>query len=208
MAVLQTFEPGLIPRPDIRSVSAGTSEVSNLLQERLRTILQSSAGNVVHQATTSLPVKADKTHRLFNASAALKMAASEVSMHLPAVWRKRLFENIDDLHDPDDWDDADRMAETASFRTFLRTVLRLGVKRNMMLGISDDGNILAGLRRGADAMSFAFLPNDRIRWSIVEHDDDTTNSVGGTTSLERLPTALKSYNPEAWFGDADREPAA
>jgi hypothetical protein len=38
------------------------------------------------------PLQADKTLRLFNASTALKMAASEVSMHLPAEWRRRLFE--------------------------------------------------------------------------------------------------------------------
>ncbi|MGA3004919.1 MAG: hypothetical protein ABSE20_24690 [Acetobacteraceae bacterium] len=208
MATMQTFDAGLIPRPDIRSLSSGTSWASSLLQERLRTILQSSAGNIVHQAMTSLPVEADKMHRLFNASAALKMAASEVSMHLPELWRRRLFENIDDLHDPDDWDESDQLADPDSFKTFLRAVLHLGIRKNMMLGISDDGNILAGLRRGSDSLAFAFLPGDRIRWSIVEHEGDTTNSAGGTTSLERLPNTLKSYNPEAWFGDADREPTA
>ena len=208
MSATQSLDAGLIPRPDIRSLSSGTSWASSLLQERLRAILQSSAGNIVRQATTSLPVEADKTHRLFNTSAALKMAASEVSMHLPEGWRKRLFENIDDLHEPDDWEESDRLADPGSFKTFLRTVLRLGIKKNMMLGISDDGNILAGLRRGNDSLAFAFLPGDRIRWSIVEHEGDTSNSTGDTTSLERLPEYLKPFNPEAWFGDADKVSAA
>jgi hypothetical protein len=207
MSATQSLDAGLIPRPEIHPLSSGTSGASSFIEERLRAILQSSTGDVVRQSKPSLPVEADKAHRLFNASVALKMAASEVSMHLPEGWRKRLFEKIDDLHEPDDWEDGDQLADPASFKTFLRTVLRLGITKNMMLGISDDGNILAGLRCGDDSLSFAFLPNDRIRWSIVEHEGDTTNSTGGTTSLERLPDCLKPYNPEAWFGDADRAPA-
>jgi hypothetical protein len=204
MSTTQALDAGLVPRPDIRSLSSGTSLASGVLKERLQTFLQGSSGNLVQHTTASAPFVGDKEHRLFNASAALKMAASEVSMHLPELWRKRLFENIDDLHVPDDWDNADRMAETDSFKTFLRTMLRLGITKNMMLGISEDGNILAGLRRGEDSFAFAFLPGDRIRWSVVEHEGDTTNSTGGITSLERLPEVLMPYHPEAWFGDADR----
>ena len=206
MSATQSLDAGLVPRPDIRSLSSGTSLASGVLQERLQTFLQGSAGNLVRHTTASAPFVGDKEHRLFNTSAALKMAASEVSMHLPPGWRKRLFESIDDLHEPDDWEDADHMAETASFRTFLRTMLRLGITRNMMLGISDDGNILAGLRRGNDSLTFAFLPADVIRWSVVEHEDDTTYSAGGIASLERLPEVLQPYNPEAWFRDADNIP--
>lgn len=199
---------GLTFRPEIWSPSAGGSMLSAIVRERLLEITaHSSSFRVLHEPLPR-PLQADKTLRLFNASTALKMAASEVSMHLPAEWRRRLFEKIDDLHKPEDWNDAEGLADLASFRTFLRTVLRLGAMKRMSLGISDDGHILAGWRRGNDSLSLAFLPSDRIRWSVVEHVGTDIDSAAGTTTFERLPEVLKPYKPEVWFGYADDVSAA
>jgi hypothetical protein len=194
--------------PNVYSPSVGGGDLSNVVRERLREIADHSPSlGFVLKPSISRPMRAGKELRLFNASAALKIAASEVSMHLPKEWRKQLFEKIDDLHEPDDWEDSDRLADVASFKTFLRTVLQQGPMKRMSLGISDDGQILAGWKRDKDSLSLAFLADDRIRWSVVRHIDGEIESAAGTTTLGRLREVLRPYNPEVWFGYADDVPS-
>jgi hypothetical protein len=149
------------------------------------------------------PLEETKEGRLFNAVAALKLAVAEVSMHLDAAWRARLFGQIDMLHEPDDWDESYRPADLDSFKTFLRLILRQGPLRRLGLGIDDDGHILASWRNGKDMLSLMFLGQDRVRWAVVRHQDDEIESAGGQTSLDRLPIVLQAYNPESWYGNAD-----
>ena len=111
-------------RPEVHAPSLGGGALSSTVWERLRGL--SKLPPSVNQ-----PMQASKEFRLFNASAALKIAVSEVSMHLPAEWRRLLFEKIDDLHEPDYWDDTDKLADLASFKTFLRTVLQQGPMKRM-----------------------------------------------------------------------------
>lgn len=195
-------------RPEVYSTSTGGGVLSDLVRERLRKITNHSPSLFASRPSMATPLHVDKELRLFNARAALKVAVSEVSMHLPQDWRKRLFEKIDHLHEPDDWEDSDHTADMASFKTFLRTVLQQGPMKRMSLGISDKGNILAGWIHDKDSLSLAFLTDDRIRWSIVRHIDGEIESAAGTTTLTRLPKVLEPYNPEVWFGYADDVSAA
>jgi hypothetical protein len=143
----------------------------------------------------------DMSVRLFNVSAALKIAVSQVSMYLPLDWRERLFEKIDLLHNPDDWENSDQLADLESFRTFLRTILQLGPLKKMNLGISSDGYVLAGWKRGDDTLALEFLP-DEIRWSTVQHINGTRESAAGRARLERLQAVLSPYSKDFWADDA------
>jgi hypothetical protein len=193
---------GHTPHPVVHAPSLGGGMLSSIVWERLREV-----GALLPQPVNK-PLEANKQLRLFNANASLKIAVSEISMHLPSDWRRLLFEKIDDLHEPEYWDDADKLADLSSFRTFLRTVLQQGPMNRMSLGISDDGQILAGWQLEDDSLSLAFLNDDRIRWSVVRHIDGDIDSAAGTTTLARLPEVLKPYNPEVWFGYADDISAA
>jgi len=195
--------------PNVQAPTVGGGLLSDMVRDRLWQITERSPSlRTVRQPSITKPLHAGKDLRLFNASVGLKIAVSEVSMHLPKEWRKRLFEKIDALHEPDDWEDSDRLVDAASFKTFLRTVLQQGPLKRMSVGISDDGLILAGWKHSQDSLSLAFLANDRIRWSVVRHIDGEIDSAAGTTTLERLPEVLKPYKPEVWFGYADDVPAA
>ena len=191
--------------PEVYASSLGGGALSGLLHERLRSLAEPPASRrIARQSVFASSIPGGKEHQLFNVVAALKIAVSEVSMHLPSAWRKVLFEKIDDLHEPDDWEDSDRLADLESFKTFLRTVLQQGPMKRMSLGISDDGRILAGWTRDKDSLSLAFLANDLIRWSVVRHlDGGETESAAGQTTLARLPEVLRPYKPEVWFGYAD-----
>jgi hypothetical protein len=153
------------------------------------------------------PLEETKEIRLFNIIAALKMAVAEVSMHLDPTWRARLFRQIDMLHEPDDWDDEDKLADQESFKTFLHMILQYGCMHGISLGIDNDGRILAGWEDGSSSLSFSFLPKDKVRWSVVHRQDEDIESASGISSLDRLPAVLQPYNPKAWYDNADNIPS-
>jgi hypothetical protein len=123
---------------------------------------------------------------LFNASAGLKVLVSQVAMHLPATWRERLFRQLDRLHDPASWDAGDAPIGRASFVTFLRTILLLGPLGKPSLGISPDGNLLAGWVSQPGTFTLEFLPNDALQWTSVSSTPDRTVSNAGRATLPRL----------------------
>jgi hypothetical protein len=187
----------------------GGSALSGTLGDLIRDIYRPppSSATAPRRTVVFQPLREDKQLRLFNIAAALKIAVSEVSMHLPADWRRRLFEKIDVLHEPDNWEEDDKLASLGAFKTFLHTVLDQGPIYRMSLGVDLEGNILAGWRRGRDTLTLTFLPGDRVRWSIVQHIDGEIETASGHTTVDRLPIALKSYSPEVWYGDAAKIPA-
>jgi hypothetical protein len=149
-----------------------------------------------------------KEIRLFNTIATLKIAVANVSMHLDAEWRARLFSQIDMLLDPEDWDESYKLADAESFTTFLRMVLLFGALPRLGLGIDEDGHILAGWRNEIGLLSLTFLRGDRVRWSIVRREKGETESAAGETTLDRLLMVLKPYDPERWYGNANYLPSA
>lgn len=195
--------------PQMQPLSLAAGDLSALLGERLRSMYNPSpSSREVKSSMLFQPLGDNKQLRLFNASATLKIAVSQVSMHLPPEWRRRLFEKINSLHDPDEWDDSDRLTDLDSFKTFLRTILQLGPVSRMSLGISHDGHILAGWKAGDDTLALEFLPRDEIRWSVVRYVDGVHESGAGRTLLGRLPEVLQPYSPANWFNNADKIPSA
>jgi hypothetical protein len=180
--------------------SALSTTLSHLLTEMRRPAPSSTAPTSTRIFT---PLEETKEIRLFNVVAALKVAVAEISMHLDADWRTRLFAQIDMLHEPEDWDNSDKLADMNSFRTFLHMILQHGPLQRLGLGIDDDGHILASWRNGRDMLSLIFLINDRVRWAVVRHENDETESAGGETNVDRLPIVLQPYNPTAWYGNAN-----
>jgi hypothetical protein len=186
-------------------LSMGETALSSTLSDRLYGAVELRLTSDVASGPSTIfkPLEGHKEIRSFNAAADLKIAASAISMHLPAEWRRSLFAKIDALHQPNDWEDDDAPANLGSFWTFLRTVLQQGPMKKMSLGIDNDGHILAGWKRGRDTLTLKFLPDDRIHWSIVQIVDGNMESAAGNVALARLPTVLKPYCPEEWFGNGN-----
>lgn len=188
----------------MQPLSLGAGVLSKILNDRLRDMYVPSPSLRDGTSLAFQPQSKDEKTRLFNVSAALKIAVSQVSMHLPSEWRLRLFEKIDLLHDPEVWDDSDRLTDLESFKTFLRTILQLGALPKMSLGISPDGHILAGWRTGEDTLALEFFPQDGIRWSVVRHISGTRESASGRTSLGRISGVLQPYSPEYLFDNDNK----
>jgi len=137
--------------------------------------------------------------RLFDARANVKILTSEVAMYLEPEWRKKLFHQIDLLHDPEEWESEDKPIDQSSYRTFLRAFLEINPKRKPGLGLAYMGNLIAAWTTGRDRLTIEFLPDDHVRWVLTKYYDDEPERVAGKSKISRLLQSLAPYNPECWF---------
>jgi hypothetical protein len=183
--------------PHVRPPTLAAGPDSQLITRSLAAMERPSPSATGDNRARHLP------ERLFNVTAQFKILVSQVSMHLPEDWRRRLFRKIDLLHNPDDWEPDAALLEPGSFMSFLRLILQIGPVNRMSLGISNDGHLLAGWIRDNDSLTLEFADAEEIRWSVVRHTGERRESAAGRTYRERLPDVLRPYSPESWFADAD-----
>jgi hypothetical protein len=91
----------------------------------------------------------------------LKVAASQVAMHLHSDERRNLFASIDRLLDLEHWEDESSQISEASFRTFLRFTIFAHPRRQPNLGVSRDGTLLAAWRCAEKSIHVQFLAADQ-----------------------------------------------
>lgn len=135
----------------------------------------------------------------FDRLISLKSATAEVAMHLTQAWRSGLFAQLDQLLDAEEWDVSDQLPSPASFRTFLRLITYLPIKKRPSLGATSAGNILAAWIRDRDRLTMEFQPDDHIRWSLSKQQAGERETASGHTMVRRLSAVLRPYDPELWF---------
>lgn len=145
----------------------------------------------------------DPTVASFDRLAQLKMATSQIAMHLEEAWRAGIFRQLDVLMDPDEWDFSDALPDTRAFQTFLRMIVYLGPVRRPSLGATSQGHILAAWHSGQDRLTIECAPSDSVRWVLAEHRGGDRESAAGQTTVRRLPEVLAPYTPNKWFAVAD-----
>ena len=157
-------------------------------------------------AEVEAPWIADKPlpERLYDALARVKLLTAQVSMHLDTEWRSRIFEQLDDLLDAEDWHEDDDPIKASSFETFLRMIIFHNTLRRPGFGVSNRGYLIAAWTSGSDRLTTEFLPNDKVRWVLSCEVDDETERAAGETPVRRLMEVLAPYSPPRWFADAPR----
>jgi hypothetical protein len=142
--------------------------------------------------------------RIYDALANAKVQVSRVASHLPDNFRRQLFEQLDEVHDLDDWTPGDEPASPASFATFLRTLLLLAKSYQPFkwpgLGLSIRGHVLASWGTVADRLTLEFLGQDKVRWSLIRPDRESQKqTVIGECNILTLNNNLAPHAPEHWF---------
>lgn len=180
-------------------LSGATAEI---LQKIEGLKIQSSSGI----ATTT---SSNETHKpstdelLFDARADVKILTSKVSMHLPSEFRRNLFNQVDLIHDPEDWDPDDAPANKGSFASFLRWYLISLPDRGPGLGLSSAGNIIAAWVSNKNKLILEFLPSDKVKWIVTRFVGGESERASGQTSIQRLFEVLQPYNPKDFFQKKD-----
>lgn len=137
--------------------------------------------------------------QLFEATANAKILTSQIAMHLDIEWRNRLFQQLDSLHDPEEWEPDDTPVQQASFATFLKAIFQLKPTIRPGLGLSSRGHLIAAWTCGKDRLTIEFMPIDRVRWVASRYPEDELEQFAGQTSVSRLRDTLNPYRPEEWL---------
>ena len=152
---------------------------------------------------TAVPVlKETPESQVYDRLVALKVATSEIAMHLEGAWRAGLFRQLDNLIDVEEWDFSDTLPTDLSYRTFLRMIVFLGNVKRPALGATSDGNILAGWKSGRDVLTVECQPHDDVRYVLSKSTNEIFETAAGRTTTTRLPDVLSAYRPEIWFSVA------
>lgn len=206
---LRTRSTGLDPSSFISGPhrpSVGTSEDAKVIQASLDAIEHGQLSPGV--SATRSAKKGEETarslaERLYDASVTAKVMTAQVAMHLDRGWRERLFAQLDDLLNADDWHDDDSPVLSSSFATFLRMILYQRPARRPGLGLSHKGHLVAAWTEDTNRLTLEFLPRDAIRWVLSCEMNGERERATGETPVRRLPEVLKPYSPDRWFADAD-----
>lgn len=140
--------------------------------------------------------------RLFDATAGVKIFTSQVAMHLDKEWRNKLFQQLDSLHAPEEWDPEDEPIQRESFATFLKAIILIKPTVRPGLGLSHGGHLIAAWTSGKNRLTIEFMPNDRVRWVASRYPEGELEQFAGQTQVSRLLTSLGPYSPDEWLFDA------
>ena len=168
-------------------------------QEIMRQVNQ--LRNPISPSGVMLSDQGDRTleERLFDATANVKILTSQVAMHLDQELRKRIFSQLDAIHNVEDWDPDDEPIRKGSFATFLKALVEIKPVRRPSLGLSHSGHLIAAWVVEQDRLTIEFLNDDRVRWVLARAIDDDVERFAGHTNVARLLDGLKPYQPAHWF---------
>lgn len=176
---------------------SGYNEMLNLLN---KTYNEMRFAKPVHQQyqPQALETIADK---ISYAKALCKSKTAEVAMHLSEDFRKGFFLQLDDLLDPENWEEDDKPITEASFTTLLRMLVHIKPGIRPGLGATSQGNIIAAWTKDKDRLTIECFSSDKVRWVLNRQLNGTRESAAGEILLSRLLAALSPYNPENWFAN-------
>ena len=172
-------------------MSARTQEIESRIQQ-LRTPVAPSMRPLQEHAKSL-------EEKLFDATAGVKVMTSQVAMYLDSQWRSKLFNQIDLLHDVDEWEHGDEPLQRESFATFLKAICELKPKKRPGLGLTSSGQLIAAWTAGSSRLTIEFLGNSRVKWVISRMIDDEIEHYVGDTTVNRLAVGLEPHHTEEWF---------
>ena len=173
-------------------MSAQTQEIESRIRQLRSPVAPSMRPLQVHERSLE--------EKLFDATAGVKVMTSQVAMYLDSQWRSKLFNQIDFLHDVDEWEQGDEPLQSESFATFLKAICELKPKKRPGLGLTPSGQLIAAWTVGSSRLTIEFLGNGRVKWVISRIIDDEIEHYVGDTTVNRLATGLEPHHTEEWFG--------
>lgn len=123
---------------------------------------RASDAKVRRRSTPSLDVQ------LFDNAAELKIALSQIVMHLAPEWRTIIFRQIDTLLDLNSWEDDSEFIEKSTFTTFLRFIIFAKSTRIPSLGVDITGHLLAAWNNGNQRVIVEFFKEDQAAATFVK----------------------------------------
>jgi hypothetical protein len=179
--------------------SSAISEQTRLVLDQIEELKNSPSLTIGPTEHSSSNIERTTEENLFDACANVKIITSQVSMHLRPGWREKLFHQLDQMHNSDDWDLEDEPVKQDSFRTFIKWIVQINPERGPGLGLTTSGNIIAAWVNDGGRLTVEFLPNDQARWVVLKFFENQPERASGQTSLARLSSNIAPYSPEIFY---------
>ena len=186
--------------PIYSELTAGVSQYSSELTQEIESRIQQLRSPVAPSMLSSQGHERSLEEKLFDAKAGVKVMTSQVAMYLDSQWRSKLFNQIDFLHDVDEWEQDDEPLQRESFATVLKAICELKPKKRPGLGLTTSGQLIAAWTVGSSRLTIEFLGNNRVKWVISRMIDDEIEHYVGDTTVNRLAVGLGPHHTEEWFG--------
>jgi hypothetical protein len=205
--MIQLGKTGPVTSEDFRLVlsdlqktafSKGTREVL----ERFGSTPMTARVEEVSERPEALGTGAELAESLFNAAASAKIKVSTIAMFLDQKWRRRLFEQIDELHSLEDWEIGALPLEQQSFAAFLKAMFILKPPVKPGLGLSVTGQLVAAWTVGKDQLTLRFIDRSRVRVTYNRGLGDEKESGIFETPLEKLTALVAAIDGHYWLQQA------
>jgi hypothetical protein len=121
---------------------------------------------------------------IFNALVQLKVGVAEYAMHLAPDVRAKIFKDLDDLLNVNDWYEDDVLPKFLSFRDFLKWTIYSKRFNWLSLGFSEEGNVLAAWKSEKGMLTASYDGAGRVWWTMAITVDGELNHVAGESTLE------------------------
>ena len=171
------------------------SEKTQELESRLQKLRSPAAPSML----VSQAHERSLEEKLFDATADIKVMTSQVAMYLDSQWRGKLFNQVDFLHQVDEWEQGDEPLQKESFATFLKAICELKPLKKPGLGLTPEGQLIAAWTAGSSRLTIEFLGNNRVKWVISRMIDGEIEHYVGDTTVNRLAVGLEPHHTDEWF---------
>lgn len=183
----------------LESLEPAFSNETKIIARRVDALRNQPSPASLRSEPAGAPGERTLDERLFDALARVKILTAQVAMHIELEWREKLFQQMDSLHDPEEWEPDDEPVLQSSFATFLKAILSISPERRPGLGLSNAGHLVAAWTTGRNRLTIEFLPDDRVRWVLARYQEGEPERFAGDTPVVRLVESLEPYHPEDWF---------
>lgn len=158
--------------------------------DRDRFVLGSHATRSTVRTT---PIRPSFQQRVFDARVEMKVAVSNYAMHLAPETRAKLFHDLDEVINIDDWYEEDALPNTVSFRDFLKWTIYSKRYNWLSIGFSDEGNILSAWKSGYGLLTATFRGNSRVLWTATRSSPDGETYAAGESTLQFFEREARLY---------------
>lgn len=153
-----------------------------------------------------MPIKigVELEERLFDARANAKISFANVSMHFEPRLKKKLFSQLDSIHDSVDWEDEELPITPESLSTFLRWFYLTNPARLPNFALSNKGHLIASwIKDKNDTLIMEFMGNDHVRYFVNQVVDDEMEQGNATTLLHRVNQVLEGFQASNWWAEVN-----
>ena len=173
-------------RSDLERLLRGTAGSS----PRDHLVVGAPSSNSVVRNT---PVQPDLRQRVFNSGVEMKVAVSQYAMHLSPETRQKLFHDLDEVINVEDWYEEDILPRYDSFRDFLKWTIYSKRFNWVSIGVSNEGNILVAWKSKHALLTANFDGRSRVLWTAKRTSSQGDTHTAGDSPLQFFEKGATFY---------------